>query len=63
MWGSDPTHQGNRQFFGIFQPTPNYREYLAYAKVIRQVAAVMWPFALSSATSCYVCIKLHQQCV
>ena len=48
--GLNPQGKGN--LGGISQPIVKYGDYLAWAKVVWKVAAVMQPFAVSTAAAC-----------
>ena len=52
MWGPRFL-KVNGQFWGHLQPIVKYREYPAWSRVIHWVIAVMQPFTVSTAATCY----------
>jgi len=52
--------QGKGRLGGISRPIEKYLGYLAWAKVIRLVAAAMRPFAVSIAATCCILSKSDQ---
>ena len=59
--GQDPIEESGNLTEGILWPTVKYWEYQTWAKVIWEVAAVMWPFAVSTAATCLLLQLYHSR--